>query len=124
MPASLRHVTGFPGLGLLRKLRPRRIPIARLRRASRRATRRRESTGSCVPVDDPWTVRRLALPRGDLATGHEWDACRGIDRRCHQAGKPQPTRFAHRSLSLSRDRGFALDGASDTSFDCSPWILR
>ncbi len=114
VPASLRHVTGFPGLGLLRKLRPRHCPsldseeLADVLHAGgqRRVPAFRSRT--LGPVGDslyPWVLRRRAVSEIPVATS----TC-----RCHQARKPVPTRVRHQYLlavpikevRIIKDRGF------------------
>jgi hypothetical protein len=67
LPASLRHVHGFPMLGLLRKLRPRTRPFPVV--AASPAPSWADEPSSRVPIFNLSAVRQRAMPLATLEMG-------------------------------------------------------
>jgi hypothetical protein len=84
-----RTTTGTP---------PPRIAVTRLRRVSRPATDRRLCVGSDVPIENPWTHRRPALPQGALSAGDDEKLAVMPMMRHAQTGSDQPIRIVHLAL--------------------------
>jgi hypothetical protein len=99
--------------------------MARLRRCAARAGGWRPCRGSGVPIENPWTVRRSALPQSALPDGHdERPTVMPLSRHAQTGfGSRSGSRAIH-PRCLVRD-GVRLGAeASDTDFVSSPWILR
>src|SRR5258707_2321302 len=119
-PASLRRVAGFPGLGLLRRLRPCGQPSLDSKELAGPLP-----TGGCtqVPVFRRTTRepgRRLALPLGVLAASRdEGIAAAPLDRRL-PSGSVSRTESHTMPLPGRIGADSRLPEASDTSFVASP----
>jgi DNA replication protein DnaC len=99
--------------------------MARLRRCAARAGGWRPCRGSGVPIENPWTFRRSALPQSALPDGHdERPTVMPLSRHAQTGfGSRSGSRAIH-PRCLVRD-GVRLGAeASDTDFVSSPWILR
>src|SRR5258705_9840284 len=121
-PAPLRHVAGFPGLRLLRELRPRVWPspdsegladVLRIGDRTRVPAFRLITHGPC---------RWLVLPLGAQAVGHDECPAAASTSRCLQTDKVSRSRSVTkpRAVPLLGSLSLLSTGASDTSFVSSP----
>src|SRR5712691_6349680 len=121
--APRRHVAGFPGLRLLRELRPHAPPsldsaefagVVSAGDGTRVPAFRSLTRGSC---------RRPALPPGALATDRNEGSAAASVSRYARTGSVSRSASGTKPRAVSHRGRFRLEEASGAGFVSSPWIL-